>query len=948
MKRRVILLLSAISFALIFSQILKPPTALAAFTANNLIEDAIFDDYNSMSAEQIDAFLNARNSCISPSSGFSAPDPIGYSPSTGFQYGGNVSAGTVIAHSSQAYGLNPQVIIVTLQKEQSLITSTSCSTNTISKAAGYGCPDGGGSYSYSGLNLYTRGGTTYTDVSGICVNTASKTGFTQQVIRATWLLKFSQERSLGNINWAVIQGNWDNSDDLAACYYGYMTQGTYKRCPNGTADYYDGWVTIDGSATHMDSGATASLYRYTPHFPGNQNFVSIFESWFGPTTGESYVLATSYQNNGDPRQWVIYQSIRRLVPDVATKIAWGLDNVTLLQWTGTYLGSFPEASQPLTRLMRPSGTLDVYFVDSGKSYKVNGPAMLSAWNFNPASIINVSVYLGRVPANSGLLTYSVKSAADAISIYLVDGGSKRRYSNTDILTAWEGEGPATTTISTAYFNAMGSGSDITGTKITAGSQEYQVVAGQKLSSSYGVALLYPGVAQTVSVATTNRLVTSAPVSQFIRSGDSATTYLVDNLKKHTISSPEVLRAWGVGVNPPVNIVTQGSLNLIPTDAATPLNTFEADVGGQLYLMDGRKISVPTILDSAYRTTGNIYSPTSSLMSLLPAGETASDFIKGFNSSAIYLMDAQSLRNINSPADLTLWNNGKSITSVSDYALSQFSTGSSIGSFISDGTTEYMIQSGTKHSVSAAVKSNWQLPSAATLNSATLSDSRFPSGTALSNSLQNSGKYFRIHEKVAFMTVDSNIAEVWGVKNSPTMDATLVSRYLTTDMMTRFAKSKLSNDGRQFVVDNGVLYHLSPQHAENLGLLNTQSLMMVNPEAITPSITTWSGIVVRDSANKAYVIDNGTKKWLPDGTIRNFWTNSDSISTSQMTNGFLNLLPTITNMERAIKGSGPNIYAGENITKRWIQSWGTYQTSYAPYASISDSLLNALPNGSSIP
>ena len=262
--------------------------AQAAFNKDLLIDDVVFTDSGSMSAAQIDAFLNARNSCISPNSGFGAPDPIGYSPSGGFQYGGNVSAGTVIAHSAQVYGLNPEVLLVTLQKEQSLVTSTTCSTNTISKAMGYGCPDGGSSYSYSGLNLYTRSGVTYTDVSGICVNTAAKAGFTQQTIRATWLLKFSQERSLGHTNWAVIQGSWDNSDDLAACYSGYMTQGTFKRCPNGTADYYDGWATIDSTATHMDTGATASLYRYTPHFSGNQNFVSIFENWFGGTISASY------------------------------------------------------------------------------------------------------------------------------------------------------------------------------------------------------------------------------------------------------------------------------------------------------------------------------------------------------------------------------------------------------------------------------------------------------------------------------------------------------------------------------------------------------------------------------------------------------------------------------------------------------------------------------------
>lgn len=262
---------------------LHPATSSAAFNANKIIDDGVFNNTGTMSADQIDAFLNNKGSCLSPNSGFSARDPVGYSPSGGYQYGGNVSAGTVIAHAAQAYDLNPQVLIVTLQKEQSLITTSSCSTNTISKAMGYACPDGGSSYSYSGLNLYTRNGTTYTSVSGICVNSAAKAGFTQQVIRAAWLLKFGQQRSVGNTGWAIIRGNWDNSDDLQSCYSGPMTEGYRRACPSSNLVYYDGLRSIDGTTIHIDNGATAALYWYTPHFHGNQNFVSRFEDWFGST-----------------------------------------------------------------------------------------------------------------------------------------------------------------------------------------------------------------------------------------------------------------------------------------------------------------------------------------------------------------------------------------------------------------------------------------------------------------------------------------------------------------------------------------------------------------------------------------------------------------------------------------------------------------------------------------
>lgn len=296
-KKKGIVVLASIASALTVL-VLHGSSAFALFNPNRLMDDYIFNNKDSMNAAQIDTFLNTKGSCLSTNSGFSAPEPTGYSSSGGYTFGNNVSAGTVVYRAAQAYDINPQVLLTTLQKEQSLLTSTSCSTNTIAKAMGYGCPDSGGSYSYSNVNLYTRNGTAFTSVSGICVNSSLKVGFSQQIIRAAWLFKFSQQRSLGNTNWAIIRGSWDNSDDLSSCYSGPMTEGIRKTCPNGTAVYYDGYKTIDGTAVHLDTGATAAFYWYTPHFHGNQNLVSIFENYFGPTVapfyGASYYSQSAY------------------------------------------------------------------------------------------------------------------------------------------------------------------------------------------------------------------------------------------------------------------------------------------------------------------------------------------------------------------------------------------------------------------------------------------------------------------------------------------------------------------------------------------------------------------------------------------------------------------------------------------------------------------------------
>lgn len=298
MKKPIVLVLALLLISAEVTGVFPTRKAEAAdvFNPNQIINTVVFDNTDTMSAGAINNFLNSfPYSCISPNSGFSAVDPIGYNPNNGFLYGGYASAGQVIYDASQAYGINPQVLLATLQKEQSLVAGGQnyCNDGDEHKyaaAVGYGCPDGGARYSYSNISLYQRNGVVHSTVNPTCVNSISKAGFSQQIIRAAWLLKFGQQRAEGNVGWAVIKGNWNNSDDLQTCYGGPMTQGNLKRCPSGDSAYYDGYTSIDGAAVHTDNGATSALYWYTPHFHGNQNFFNIFSGWFG----SPYVSSTPY------------------------------------------------------------------------------------------------------------------------------------------------------------------------------------------------------------------------------------------------------------------------------------------------------------------------------------------------------------------------------------------------------------------------------------------------------------------------------------------------------------------------------------------------------------------------------------------------------------------------------------------------------------------------------
>ena len=174
---------------------LFPSGAHASFNANDIMDDGVFTNANSMSAASIQNFLNQWPSgCLT---NYKAPYPTDY-----FTYGSNVSAANVIYRAAKYWGLNPQVILATLQKESSVVTGTaSYGCKYIKTAMGYDCPD-----------------------SGSCPVHASNLGFSQQVMHAAWQLRFNQERSYGNTGW---------DDDGGITYSGYMTKGNRARVQGG-------------------------------------------------------------------------------------------------------------------------------------------------------------------------------------------------------------------------------------------------------------------------------------------------------------------------------------------------------------------------------------------------------------------------------------------------------------------------------------------------------------------------------------------------------------------------------------------------------------------------------------------------------------------------------------------------------------------------------------------
>lgn len=246
----------------------------AGFNAGYIISNANMYDGSSMTATQIQAFLNTQvPRCTIGDPGREAGAPWGSTkiaskclknmkaktqnrPANAYckAYTGSSSesAAQIIAKVGRACGISPKVLLVRLQLEQSLVMDTWPTVRQFSFAMGWNCPDSGPGNSAN------------------CNNGAA--GFLDQVYGSAWQVK--RYKALPN-------------------EYRYKAKqtNTIQWHPNpgcGTSNVY------------IANAATAALYIYTPYRPnqaalnagwsaaadgcatyGNRNFYQYYRAWFG-------------------------------------------------------------------------------------------------------------------------------------------------------------------------------------------------------------------------------------------------------------------------------------------------------------------------------------------------------------------------------------------------------------------------------------------------------------------------------------------------------------------------------------------------------------------------------------------------------------------------------------------------------------------------------------------
>ncbi len=307
MRKLLFLLMASIFLASSFVVSTPSQRSAKAYSNSLMITDGNFDRSGSMSAADIQNFLNKYpNSCLK---NYTDEYPSNY-----FTYSGSASAASIIRKVSDLWGINPQVMLTKLEQEENLVTGNAgCPLYRYVSAVGFNCPGPTRNAVFRGTPVVT------------CVQSDANMGFSRQVTKGAWLLKWGKERANGNLSWLV-------PDDASYYYGGPMTQGNRQRSSSSPMVYYDGYW----NGVLLSSGATASLYNYTPYL--NQAFSSVYQNFFGydpsvefnpyhsasifrsyfPRTGEHFYTQDYIEWQTTVRSGAIPEGVVYLMPHTAT------------------------------------------------------------------------------------------------------------------------------------------------------------------------------------------------------------------------------------------------------------------------------------------------------------------------------------------------------------------------------------------------------------------------------------------------------------------------------------------------------------------------------------------------------------------------------------------------------------------------------------------------------
>ena len=378
----------------------QPAEALngSMFNPGLIISDSVFYDFGTMTVADIQRFLDGRLSACRAAADrpgclkdYRLSHPaVDATPGRCKAMPGknNISAAELIYDVARACGINPRVILVKLQKEQGLITSTDPSPRAYDFALGMDCPD-----TPSGCS-------------------ATSAGFFWQLYKGVGQLNYYSNPA-GPFTWLKV------GSTVSVLY-----QAGRPEC--GRQQFV------------LQNKATAALYYYTPYVPnqaaldnlyglgdrcsayGNRNFWRFFSDWFGSPIGGGFLLKAA---KGDT--FLIVDEVKYRVPDeelLASLAPLG----PIGEISRDYLDSFTTVGD-ITPLVKNGGDENYFFVDEGKKVRFQDCEQVANFGLNCGSAVNLTGPQISALAPGGDVTSVVVGASN--EKYLVQAGTLREILN---------------------------------------------------------------------------------------------------------------------------------------------------------------------------------------------------------------------------------------------------------------------------------------------------------------------------------------------------------------------------------------------------------------------------------------------------------------------------------------------------------------------------------------
>ncbi len=384
-------------FVLVFTSCVFPVKNLKAanidpeFNPNNIITDSQLLNSDTMTISDIQSFLESHNSYLA---NYKTIDTYGqvktaaeiiYNASVN-----NYDCEGVLGLSDKPTELekkekcksittvNPQFLLILLQKEQSLISERNPSTKQLNWATGYGCPDG------RSCNPYWKG-------FGKQVNSAA--------LQFWWYLQNPKQ-----YNFQAGKSYTFNNP------YGTISQKKVTVIPKNIA--------------------TAALYNYTPHvYNGNYNVFKLWKKYF---PAQTYPDGTLLQAEGEIGVWLIENGKKRPFTS-KTALTSRFNQNKIIQVSASDLNVYPKGS-PLkfanySLIKSPKGI--IYLLVDDKKRAFESDAAFKKIGYNPAEIQNASWEDVNSYTNGAMITLSSVYPTGALlqdntsgGVYWVQEGEK--------------------------------------------------------------------------------------------------------------------------------------------------------------------------------------------------------------------------------------------------------------------------------------------------------------------------------------------------------------------------------------------------------------------------------------------------------------------------------------------------------------------------------------------